>query len=555
MIVWGGSGAGTFNTGARYDPIADVWTPTSTINPPSPRFFHSAVWTGSQMIVWGGTGSSLFNTGGRYDPVADAWTPTSTGGAPPPSTGHVAAWTGSLMLIYGGTGNSGGRYDPALDAWSGMSTLNAPFAARYSTAVWSGNVMIVWGGLTLNGIRYLNEGGRYDPVSDTWSTTSTSGAPSPRASHTAIWTGSRMIVWGGYVVFTTHTDLNSGGVYDPVSDAWTSVSFVGAPSARSLHAAVWTGQRMAVWGGFNTSVTHPTDGGLYDPITATWAPMSTTNAPAARAGLVGVWTGQEALFWGGDGLNTGGRYNPFTDTWTTMSPAPVGRDKPASVWTGREMIVLGGAQTLVGERYDPAIDHWMPMSVMNAPPAFQGMSSVWTGTFMIVWGGNSLYGESDSFNTGGRYCAACADGPFYFDRDGDGVGDSATMVASCHQVPGYVPVGGDCNDFDGASWGLPSEVTDLGLLDNVTLSWSPPAVSGGVGLSYDLLRSGSASDFVDATACVASDAETFQAVDPETPPLGGMFAYLVRAQNRCPGGEGSLGTDSNGVPRTGRPCP
>jgi hypothetical protein len=31
-----------------------------------------------------------------------------------------------------------------------------------------------------------------------WSATSLKGAPSSRWRHTAIWTGSRMILWGGY---------------------------------------------------------------------------------------------------------------------------------------------------------------------------------------------------------------------------------------------------------------------------------------------------------------------------------------------------------------------
>jgi hypothetical protein len=41
---------------------------------------------------------------------------------------------------------------------------------------------------------------RPDGCSDeTWTTISTINAPAPRASHTAVWTGSEMIVWGGTV--------------------------------------------------------------------------------------------------------------------------------------------------------------------------------------------------------------------------------------------------------------------------------------------------------------------------------------------------------------------
>src|SRR5436309_12569822 len=43
----------------------DTWTATSTTSAPAGRYYHTAVWTGSEMIVWGGTdGSGFLNTGG-----------------------------------------------------------------------------------------------------------------------------------------------------------------------------------------------------------------------------------------------------------------------------------------------------------------------------------------------------------------------------------------------------------------------------------------------------------------------------------------------------------
>src|SRR5262249_9123479 len=58
----------------------DTWTATSTTDAPSARSAHTAVWTGSEMIVWGGRDGqfNLLNTGGRYNPTTDTWTPTST---------------------------------------------------------------------------------------------------------------------------------------------------------------------------------------------------------------------------------------------------------------------------------------------------------------------------------------------------------------------------------------------------------------------------------------------------------------------------------------------
>jgi len=119
MLVWGGVNVqGYLNSGGRYDPATDSWTATSTAGAPSPRYRHTAVWTGSAMLVWGGVNAGYLNTGGRYDPATDSWTATSTANAPSPRDKHTAVWTGSAMLVWGGTDftewpsafNTGGSY-------------------------------------------------------------------------------------------------------------------------------------------------------------------------------------------------------------------------------------------------------------------------------------------------------------------------------------------------------------------------------------------------------------------------------------------------------------
>src|SRR6478672_12233498 len=83
------------------------------------------------------------------------------------------------------------------DSWAPTCVTNAPAARIYHSAVWSGTEMIVWGGIGA-GFNYVNTGGRYNPSTDSWTATSTSNAPAGRYNHTAVWTGSEMIVWGGY---------------------------------------------------------------------------------------------------------------------------------------------------------------------------------------------------------------------------------------------------------------------------------------------------------------------------------------------------------------------
>jgi N-acetylneuraminic acid mutarotase len=292
---------------------------------------------------------------------------------------------------------------PCEDAWSATDTTNAPEARFIHTAVWTGSEMIVWGGGVGSGV--TNTGGRYDPVTDTWTATSTTDAPAARSLHTAVWTGSEMIVWGGQ---GTSGFLNTGGRYDPATDTWTAISTTDAPVARYEHTAVWTGSEMIVWGGLDSGGVVNT-GGRYNPVTDTWTAISTTNAPAARFIHTAVWTGSEMIVWGGNGgsdFDTGGRYDPVTDTWTATSTtnAPAARYAHAAVWTGSEMIVwsgLTGTSSLnTGGRYDPVTDTWTATSTMNAPAARFYPTAVWTGSEMIAWGGHNI---SFYFNNGGRY--------------------------------------------------------------------------------------------------------------------------------------------------------
>jgi hypothetical protein len=94
--------------------------------------------------------------------------------------------------------------------------------------------MIVWGGYDDS---YLNTGATYEPSTDSWIATSTTNAPDGRFRHTAVWTGSEMVVWGGFNSFSG--DLNTGGRYDPGANSWIATAPTDAPAARELHTAVW----------------------------------------------------------------------------------------------------------------------------------------------------------------------------------------------------------------------------------------------------------------------------------------------------------------------------
>jgi N-acetylneuraminic acid mutarotase len=426
MIVWGGTGGHSgccvqLESGGRYDPQTDSWRPTS-IGPgvPGSRSGHSAVWTGAEMIVWGGdvNGFGNVNNGGRYNPVTDTWAPTPTSGAPSPRAGHDAVWAGSRMVVWGGGVRTGGRYDPATNTWSPTSLTNAPEARSMDTAVSTGSKMIVWGGCgTVSGcFSPLETGATYDPAADTWTPATIAGAPAGRYDLTSVWTGSKMIVWGGCANAQCSTQFFDGGRYDPTGDAWAAVDVTTSPSQRAGHSAVWTGREMIVWGGcyggecqlvLNT-------GGRYDPMTDSWVPTSTENAASSRVAHTAVWTGAEMIVWGGHinagQTSSGKRYDPATDHWTMTNilTAALARENHTAVWTGSEMIVWGGNVQGMGPnngggRYNPTTDSWVDVGFAGAPDSRQYHTAIWTGSRMIVWGGMADYFGNLPLNTGGLY--------------------------------------------------------------------------------------------------------------------------------------------------------
>jgi len=424
MLVWGG---GNYEaTGYRYSPSTDTWLPMSLgAGAPEGAAYHQAVWTGTEMIVWGGMHSGLTHTraGARYNPATDSWHGTSLDtGCPSARYGHTVLWTGSEMVVWGGrsvTGilNTGGRYNPETDTWTATSTAdNCPVARFSHSAVWTGSLMLVWGGSNQYS-QAVHGGASYSPTSDTWATLpETAETPLPRYLHTAVWTGSLMLVWGGKDNYNNFPD---GASYSPSSGVWTTLPYAGTPQGRACHTAVWTGEKMIVWGGQTSTVNALDTGGIYDPELQSWTPIpSQATSPLPRSYHSAVWTGRQMIVWGGfspgrGNLPSGARFDVVNGTW---EPTWLPGDKPSArclnslTWTGAELVVWGGtigdSDKSDGARYDPITDTWKPMpGGTGAPCKRREHTAVWTGLQLIVWGGfywvnGNLY---QLLNDGSRY--------------------------------------------------------------------------------------------------------------------------------------------------------
>jgi N-acetylneuraminic acid mutarotase len=264
--------------------------------------------------------------------------------------------------------------------WLAVNEKEAPAAREHHSAIWTGSEMIVWGGR--NDTTTFTDGGRYNPATDRWSPMSNVGAPRVH-SHTALWTGSKMVVWGGYLEENESSSWQyKGAVYDPATDKWESIA---APAEwreadgnsfnlNPRQTAVFTGSKLLVWGGSSNS--GEPYGGQYDLEKKVWQPITTENAPQRLAGHSALWTGHHMIIWGGyEGTHNSNR-----------------------------RLTRGGAL------YDPEKNIWIKLPDDEAAPlARADHQAIWTGEQMVIFGGGGT-GAGASLNATGGMLPVAPDG-------------------------------------------------------------------------------------------------------------------------------------------------
>jgi hypothetical protein len=246
--------------------------------------------------------------------------------------------------------------------WSTMAP--APIVPRSDPAiVWTGHELLVWGGSAgSHGSRLYRDGAAYDPSTNRWRLLAPSPLP-PTSGASAVWTGQEMLVFGGYddeSLGAFHV-TNAAAAYDPSSDTWRLLP---PPplSPRAGAIALWTGKRMIVLGG-QPAVTTVVfegygDGAAYDPSTDTWSHIV---APVAPRGHKLAW--QTAAKVGDELLG----FSLWSET-RSLGPG--------------SFQLSGGADLFA---YDLSTGHWRLIAARsNSMPAPR--QALWTGRFLVVRG-------------------------------------------------------------------------------------------------------------------------------------------------------------------------
>jgi hypothetical protein len=532
------------------------WEAISDTGAPIGRKLYAWQSAGSVVVAWGGQDNTntLLRSGGRYNPVTDSWQATSEGtNCPAAQLVETWAWTGSELVIWDGATRVGRRYNPVSDTWTTMSSTNDPGLRSAYSMVWSESEVIVWGGFY--GGEFFNTGGKYNPTTDTWTTTGMGGSvPAVRDRHSATWDWMTnwMHVWGGL----GSVCLSSGGL-NKGSSTWYSMSTSNAPSARWNHSQVsYPGWGILVWGGNCGNDTYNTGGWYNGDTSGTWNTITTTDAPTARAYHAAIWgyNGREMIIWGGqtdisNTTNTGGRYNPITNTW---APLPTAGAPSARSYThgvdlasdGLMMLIWGGDNAIPTTPYDRTGGIYVLCSenfpFLQSSPATTTDPSACAQGIQITWKDAQSWFDS---GYGTRSYEIYRDAvllatPSYGTTT---YTDSATAVGTTYSyVVRYINGCGHSNDSGAVtasdSFGVvPSSLTNNTAADvsgcadsGVTVTWAAPGNWGDNGSgtrSIDVLRGG--------TAIATGLSVTTTTYTDTTGTNGIAYTYTVRFNNGC----------------------
>lgn len=221
-----------------------------------------------------------------------------------------------------------------------------------------------------------------------------------RSQHGAAWTGTELIVWGGWATRGAAANFEffaaaDGAAYDPATDAWRTIA--ASPLAgRSRPIMAWTGDELLVVGGFDGQFQGLADAAAYDPLTDQWRELPRV-PDAAVGGYAWAWTGSELVVIAADG-SAAAAYDPASDAWHELPTPPLPDDlyNMSATWTGTDVVAIaypnGVSVMAVAASYDPQSDRWQELP--ESPiVALWGMAGP-------IWTGEEILAVSRSLSTG-----------------------------------------------------------------------------------------------------------------------------------------------------------
>jgi N-acetylneuraminic acid mutarotase len=229
--------------------------------------------------------------------------------------------------------------------WEALPDAPIPVRQDGVVGVWTGNRMIVWGGSSSGG-QVHSDGASYDPATRTWERLPTSPL-GPRTDPAYAWTGSRLFIWGGST--TSDQAADDGATYDPATRSWHRLPPLSLDDP-AITVAVWTGSRVVLFTAGQDADATTVAAHAYDPTSDTWSALpsihitqtSLLDLSALIAGnRIYVWMPVQSIT--NRGLRTGNDgyvYRAATNSWTPIALLPTQGQYSvgAALWTGDHII-------------------------------------------------------------------------------------------------------------------------------------------------------------------------------------------------------------------------
>lgn len=166
-----------------------------------------------------------------------------------------------------------------------------------------------------------------------------SGPLTPRRHHTATWTGTEMIIWGGVTGEESSEVLGDAAAFDPAKNRWRLLPQPPL-SGWAFHSAFWTGDEMV---GFSTG---GRGGVAYSPTGDEWRLV----APAPRrvdGSMAQAWTGEEVVVWSLQGWAIA--YNPKRDTWRELPEPGISPDRAGLHFAAGRLYAIGSREPSISQ--------------------------------------------------------------------------------------------------------------------------------------------------------------------------------------------------------------
>lgn len=263
------------------------------------------------------------------------------------------------------------------DIWINRSLIpELPFMRYFLTSSMVDGKIYCIGGEQAKGVTMDGSNQCYDTINNKWS--QKSKMPTPRLHHGSTVVNSKIYSIGGVISGGAYSSKNE--CYDPSSDIWSSKldnsDNLGLCSCISVNTNVYC---------------LTTKNYCYDSLTNTWSTKTSPSNYRYGSGLA-VINGMIYALGSSDYVNRikCERYNPTTDTWSSISDMPTdGRIWAACQSDGVNIYVIGGGSSTnsimynLTQCYNTVNNTWSTKSAMQT--SRQGMGSAIVNGNIYIW--------------------------------------------------------------------------------------------------------------------------------------------------------------------------